>query len=174
MTIKKQKTKNKIGNLFRAFSLVETLIYISVSALLLVVVVNSFAYMIKSYRDIHSVKSVAFSADVLLNRFSYEVKKSNNLNVSFSATSSSLILNQGTSTIMFSLEASTSRVLISTNGTEDYLTSPETKVSTLEFYKLQANATSSGAVIKFRIINPNAVNDIEEFESGAMIRNFNI
>ena len=163
----KELRKNSSG-----FSLVEMLIYVFLVALLTIAIVNSLVFMTKSYKDVRAAKSIALSANTLLNRFSYEVKKANDLSGSFGSSSSTLSLTEGTTTIIFSLESSSSRVLISTNGINDYLTSAETKVTALTFLKLQATSTSKGAVIQFTISNSGGNNiKTENFELSALIRN---
>ena len=173
--MKNQKSKIKSQNLLRGFSLVEILIYVFLIALLTIAVVNSLVFMTKSYQDIRSAKAITLSANTLLNRFSYEVKKSSDLSEVFGSSSNTLSLTQGSSTVIFSLESSSSRILISTNGIQDYLTSSDTKVTTLTFLKLQATSTSKGAIIQFTISNSNGNNiKTENFESSAVIRNPNI
>lgn len=170
--LRQQKTTPKLVS---GFSLVETLIYVFLIVLLTLSVVNSLVFMTKSYRDIRSVKSINLSANTLLNRFSYEVKRANNLSGTFGTATSTLILTQGVNTLIFSLEASSSRVIISTNGIKDYLTSAETKVTALTFLKLQATSTSYGAVIQFTISNSSGNNvKTENFESSDVLRHFSI
>jgi type II secretory pathway pseudopilin PulG len=168
----KFKVKNNSNN-SSGFSLVETLIYVFLVVLLTIAVVNSLVFMTKSYRDIRSARAISLSANTLLNRFSYEVKRADDLDGVFGTASSTLTLTKSTSTTAFSLEASSSRVLITTDGIQDYLTSSEVRVTALTFLKLQATSTSKGTVIQFTISNTNGnTTRIENFESSAMIRNF--
>jgi|GEM_PF-4885781 len=172
------KFKNTFAKEFKkdssGLSLVETLIYIFLVVLLTISVVRSFVYMAKSYRDIRSERAIALSANTLLNRFSYEVRRANDLSGTFGTATSTLSLTQGTTTTIFSLESSSSRVVISTNGVQDYLTSSETRVSALTFLKLQATSTSKGSAIQFTISNTKGNIRTENFESSSIIRYLNI
>ena len=150
------------------FSLIETLIYVFLVALLTIAIVSSLARMTKSYRDIKAERAMALSANNLLNRFSYEVRRSNGLGGTFGTATGTLSLTQGTSTTAFSLESSSGRVLISTNGIQDYLTSSDTRISALTFYKLQATSTSKGVAIQFTISNSIGNIRTENFESSCV------
>lgn len=166
---KKSYTKKEAG-----FSIVETLVYIFLVALLTIAVVTVLSRMTKSYKDIRSERAMSLSANTLLNRFSYEVRRATNLSGTFGISSSTLTLTQGTTTTSFSLEASSSRVLITTNGVQDYLTSSDTRVTSLIFYLLQATSTSKGATLQFTISNTSGNIRTENFESSSIIRNLSI
>jgi len=170
---KKIFSEKKIKN-SQGLSLVEAIIYIFLVALLTITIVSALARMTKSYRDIKAERAIALSANSLLNRFSYEVRKANDLSGTFGTASGTLSLVDGTSTTVFSLEASSSRVLISTNGVQDYLTSSDTEVSALTFLMLQATSTSKGATIQFTISNSNGDIRTGNFESSSLIRNLDI
>ncbi len=164
----------KIWRNSKGISLVESLIYIFLVVLLTIAIVSALARMTKSYGDIRAERAIALSANNLLNRFSYEVRRANSLSGTFGVSTSTLTLTQGTTTTIFSLEASTSRAIISTNGVQDYLTSSDTRINNLTFLKLQATSTSKGATIQFTISNSNGNIRIESFESSSIIRNLTI
>ncbi len=164
----RKRQNSKLSIRYSGFSLVEMIIYLALLTVLLIAVINSLSYMMKNYRELKAAKSIAISANEVLSRFSYEVKKANNLSGSFGTSSGTLTLTTGTSTTVFSLNAS--RIKITVNGISDYLTSTDTSVSSLYFYKLNATTTSLGAVIEFTI--KSAINNRTEFfEDTVMIRN---
>ncbi len=152
----------------KGFSLIEMIIYLSLLTVLLVAVVNSLAYMMKNYRELKAAKSIAVSANEVLNRFSYEVKRANNLDGSFGTSSGSLTLTNGTSTIIFSLDSP--RIKVTQDGISDFLSSSDISVTNLQFYKLNATTTSKGSVMQFTM-RSTLNNRTESFEDTSMIRN---
>lgn len=166
MTDKKFKTKYQKG-----FSLIEMVIYVALLALLVTATVKSLVFMTSSYADVRVSKAIVSSAETLLNRFTYEVKKSNALSGAFGTTSGMLTLTQGTTTTVFSLDNS-GRAVISVNGAADFLTSSDVKVTSLVFNQLQATSTSKGVTLQVTIKNSSGRTiKSENFEASSLTRN---
>lgn len=154
----------------KAFSLPEMIIYIFMLTLLIGAVTTAMVNVSSSYGIVRGSKGIVSSAETLLNRFDYEVKEANNLTGTFGTSSGSLTLYNGATTTIFSLDSS-GRVLISINGSSDYLTSSEVKVTKLTFYVLQASSSSLGVTLQTTItslVNSKAVP--QNFESTVLIR----
>jgi type II secretory pathway pseudopilin PulG len=160
--------KNKKG-----FSLIETLIYIFMLTVLLVALIQTFSYMLKTSKDIKSEKSIISSASVLLNRFTYEVRRATDVSGTFGTSSGSLTLTFGTTTTIIYLDNSTKRAVISVNGAIDYLTSSDITVNSLIFNKLLATTTSKGAYMQLSMTNKFGTAHTENFETSAIIREQN-
>ncbi len=146
--------------------MVEILIYIFLLTVLTVALTNSLVIMTKTYRDIKAKKAIITSANTLLNRFSYEVRRSSSVSGTFGTSSANVSLVYGTTTTIISLESSTSRAIVTQNGVSDYLTSSDVTVNSLGLYKLQA----TGTMMQFSITNNNGTPKQENFETSAVIR----
>ncbi len=153
----------------RGFDLVETLIYIALLVVLTLAIINSLTIMSKTYRDVRGEKSIITSANTFLNRFEYEVRRSNGISGTFGTTSSSLTLTMGATSTIISLD-NTNRVIISVNGVSDYLTSSEVQVTSLQFNQLIATSTSAGVLLQFSMKNNFGTPKTENFETGALLR----
>ncbi len=155
----------------KGFSLVEMVVYIALLALLVIAVVKSLVFMTSSYADIRVTKSIVSSAETLLNRFTYEVKRATTLSGAFGTTTGSLTLNQGATTTIFSLDSSL-RAVISVNGTTAYLTGSEVKVTNFTFNQLQATTTSKGVTLQLTLTNSSGRTvKSENFEATSLTRN---
>ncbi len=160
------KKKQKEG-----FSLIEMVAYVGLLALLVTAVVKSLVSMTSSYADLRVAKSIVSSAETLLNRFTYEVKKTTSLSGSFGTSSGSLTLNQGATTTIFSLDNS-GRAIISINGTSAFLTGSDVKVTNFTFNQLQATSTSKGVTLQLTLTNSSGRTiKSENFEATSLTRN---
>ncbi len=136
--------------------------------ILTVAIINALVFMTKTYKDVKAKKSIGVSANTLLNRFTYEVRKASSVSGTFGISSSSINLVSGATTTIISLDSS-KRVVVSVNGISDYLTSSDVTVNSLIFYKLQSTS-SKGAIMQFSITNNNISSKTENFETGAITR----
>jgi type II secretory pathway pseudopilin PulG len=162
--------KNRIKKIIEGFSLVEMIIYIFLLTLLMTAVVRSIVTVSSSYGSLRNTKTISSSAETLLNRFNYEVKTATNFSGTFGTSSGSLTLSQGPTTTIFSLNGA-GRAVISINGSTDYLTSTDVKVTKLAFYKLQAASSSLGVTLQATLQNSKDVKiESENFESTVLIR----
>ena len=84
MYIKKQKTKNS------GFTLIETLVYISVLVIILVFVVNTVSLITKSYNGLKVSRSINSSATSILERISREIRWSSSIDEGLSVFNTDL------------------------------------------------------------------------------------
>jgi len=73
------KTKKRLKK--GGYTLVEMLIYILLTTILMVVVVDAFVFMSKTYQELSVSKNIATSAGTLLNRIAYEVRQAKTISV---------------------------------------------------------------------------------------------
>lgn len=153
METKSQNPKTIQGQKLTAgFTLIETLVYIAIFVILSVAITGTFVTLSKSYHALSSRKNLNNSAQTILNRISYEVKRADSIDVTnstFNSTSSRLVLNykntdNTTSKYYFYLDNSS--VKIKKDSTvEGGLNLPDVKVNS--FYVYTPTGTSSNAVL---------------------------
>jgi type II secretory pathway pseudopilin PulG len=125
------------------FSLMEMIVYISIMALIMVVVVNTLIVIISTQRDIKNLRAIEQSAISAFDRIIREVRDAN----SVQSASSSLVLNStddlGTPiTVEFSVNSGVLEFKTD-NGTSSPLTNSQVTVVSSTFYHIIEGSDST-------------------------------
>ncbi len=136
----KKNTKNKIDIIQkykkqRGFTLVELIIYVGLTAFLLVGIVNSMLILTDAYRTVSSARKIERSAITLMDRIIREARRSTGINAgSFDVSNGSVTLEAGSSTspyITFAVQ--NGRAVVTEDGDTSPLTDSDVVVESLVF-----------------------------------------
>ncbi len=133
------------------FTLIESILYLSLFVLLSTVLIDSLIVMSKTYNDIRVSNDLLDSMSVPIERISREIRGAASINLSgstFGVNPSTLSLNVGTSTTeSFSLLSGAIR-FVDTGGEINNLTSDKVSVDSLVFRNI---TTTLGHAVKIEI-----------------------
>lgn len=154
MYFKRIKTKNKKG-----FTLVETIIYITIFVLLSILVVNMIITIIKSAAMGYVSRNINTSAEAGIERMIREIRRANDIEVAesyFGVNPGVLKLDttewgsDATTTIKFQLENGILKVSEG-GGALQALTSTDVNISSLIFYQIIASTTSKAIKVEMEL-----------------------
>lgn len=163
-------------NVTRGFSLMETVVYVSLVAFISILVVQSIVLLLKTFKEVRLTRDIGSSAIVALDRISKEVRQADALGAGgvFSATTSKLVLTYSgppVATKEFSVDVNRTLRLTEDGVDSGALTSPN--ISVESFWVDQATTSSKMAFRITLIMKDRRVVTSQEipFYSAAAMRN---
>jgi len=137
----------------KGFTLVETLIYLGLFVMLIIVIIDSISAISTSYKNIKELRAIESSAMASMDRMISEIRNANSVDTAdttFNSNPGQLSLINGTSTRKFYVL--NNRLMINEDGSIGPLTGSDIKVTSLIFRSI-ATTTSSAVKIELSLRN---------------------
>lgn len=152
------------------FTLLETLIYIALFALLSILLISSLVALLRSYTETRAQHDVLDSARISMERMTREIRGASSVDTAASTLGSSpgvLKLNttdaSGTAkTVQFSVSSNVLKLLDSVDGTTRDLTGSKVSITSLTFRNI---TTTAGSAVRVEMT-------IQEMRGGSSGRSF--
>ncbi len=164
------KKKNRIIKKTEGYALIELLFYISIFAILILVVINSMIVMTKSFRET-TLQAELVSASSIMERMSREIRQASSIS---SISANNLVLNtvdefEVNKTVEFLL--SNSDVSFFENGlSQGNLNTPNIAVSNLTFTEITTNKSKAVKILITLYSTNDALNRTVDFYNTISLR----
>jgi type II secretory pathway pseudopilin PulG len=147
----------------KGFTLVELLIYVGISAFLLLAVANLLAFMIYAQTNDRKVAEVAGQGMAAMEVMTQTIRNAAAITSPATGTAAATLSLAGATTTVFALTASGSLTIAEASGTPVALTSPRLFASGVSFSNLSATGTKGIVRIQFTLgyLKPNATSSVD-------------
>ncbi len=135
--------KNSVLQKNKGFTLIEILIFMGIFSILITVMLQLFTAIFDNQLESQSTTAVSTDSRYIENKLTADIKNATSssiLSPAIGASSSALSISNGSSTYTYSLSGNNLVVNEQPAGTTDQLNSVNTKVSSLNFFRLADNS----------------------------------
>lgn len=166
----------------RGFTLIETIIYTAIVAVVSVVIFGAILTLMRSFYDIRIVRSLNEGARSGIERIVREIRAASNIDPAsvFGVSPGYLKLNTTDSTgnpatMEFLVEDGILKIK-NNGGSAEAITMPNVNVSNLVFHQIVASSTTAGikTELELRATLNNNIQKVEKFYDTALIRSGNL
>jgi len=165
----------KKSNYSKGYSIIELLVYIALFVLISLVVVKSLIYMMKTYSDARSFRTVQQNGELVMERLTREIRQANTVSVAGSAFGSSpgtlSLSGKDNSNAPYTAVASLVNGVaqLTINGVSSSLSSDEVSISNLTFWNI-TTATSNAIKLQLTLTTTNAPVVTKSFYTTVVLR----